>query len=159
MQRSTDRPAPGATRAARIERYRDRALADPAGNALLLINPHTSFYFRSEAQVTSDEGLNAYGASTWGQFFVYQGFNQHVGWMHSSSGVDSVDEFAETVEHRGKTSCYRYGSACRTVGVRPVTIRYRTADGRLASRSLHDLAHAPRADRPRGRAAAGLLSR
>lgn len=36
------------------------------GRALLLINPHTSFYFRSEAQMTSDEGLNAYGASTWG---------------------------------------------------------------------------------------------
>ncbi|HEX7842897.1 MAG TPA: penicillin acylase family protein, partial [Kofleriaceae bacterium] len=44
-------------------------------HALLLINPHTSFFFRSELQVTSDEGLNAYGAVTWGQFFVYQGFN------------------------------------------------------------------------------------
>ncbi len=68
------------------------------GKALLLINPHTSHYFRSEAQVTSDEGLNAYGASTWGQFFIYQGFNAHAGWMHTSSGVDSVDEFAETVQ-------------------------------------------------------------
>ncbi|NJD20390.1 MAG: penicillin acylase family protein, partial [Gemmatimonadetes bacterium] len=27
----------------------------PAGRALLLINPHTSFFFREEAQVTSDE--------------------------------------------------------------------------------------------------------
>ena len=45
--------------------------------------------------MTSDEGLNVYGASTWGQFFVYQGFNAHAGWMHTSSGVDSVDEFAE----------------------------------------------------------------
>src|SRR6185436_14075220 len=43
--------------------------------ALLWINPHTSFYFRSELQMTSDEGLDAYGAVTWGQFFVYQGFN------------------------------------------------------------------------------------
>src|SRR5262249_6006960 len=60
--------------------------------ALLLINPHTSFFFRSEVQVTSDEGLNAYGAVTWGQIFIYQGFNQHVGWMHTSSGVDAVDE-------------------------------------------------------------------
>src|SRR5262249_71806 len=39
--------------------------------ALLLINPHTSFFFRSELQMTSDEGLNAYGAATWGQFFIY----------------------------------------------------------------------------------------
>ena len=52
-------------------------------HALLLINPHTSFYFRAELQMTSDEGLNAYGATTWGQFFVYQGFNTRTGWMHT----------------------------------------------------------------------------
>src|ERR1700682_295727 len=56
-------------------------------HALLLINPHTSFFFRSELQMTSDEGLNAYGAVTWGQFFIYQGFNEHAGWMHTSSAV------------------------------------------------------------------------
>jgi acyl-homoserine-lactone acylase len=106
------------------------------GKALLLINPHTSWYFRSEQQVTSDAGLNVYGAATWGQFFIYQGFNAHAGWMHTSSGVDNVDEFAEVIEHHGKTSCYRYGSNCRALGVRPVTLRYRTADGRLASRSF-----------------------
>ena len=106
------------------------------GKALLLINPHTSFYFRSEAQVTSDEGLNAYGASTWGQFFVYQGFNAHAGWMHTSSGIDVVDEFAETVERHGKTQCYRYGSECRALVTRPVTIRYRLPNGSLGSRSF-----------------------
>jgi acyl-homoserine-lactone acylase len=107
------------------------------GHALLLINPHTSHYFRSEAQVTSDEGLNVYGASTWGQFFIYQGFNAHAGWMHTSSGVDSVDEFAETIERkRGSASCYRYGAQCRPLGVRPVTIRYRTDGGRLASKTF-----------------------
>ncbi len=37
-----------------------------SGHALLLINPHTSFYFRSEVQMTSATGLNAYGAVTWG---------------------------------------------------------------------------------------------
>jgi acyl-homoserine lactone acylase PvdQ len=64
-------------------------------HALLLINPHTSFYFRSELQVVSDEGLNAYGAVTWGQFFVYQGFNDRAGWMHTSSGVNAVTEYLE----------------------------------------------------------------
>lgn len=44
------------------------------GNALLLINPHTTFFFRAEQQAISDEGLNVYGAVTWDQFFVYQGF-------------------------------------------------------------------------------------
>ena len=40
------------------------------GHALLLINPHISFYFRSEMQMTSEEGLNAYGASP-GDNFSY----------------------------------------------------------------------------------------
>jgi len=71
--------------------------------ALLLINPHTSFFFRSELQMVSDEGLNAYGASTWGQFFIYQGFNDKVGWMHTSSAVDNTDEFLETIENRNGT--------------------------------------------------------
>jgi acyl-homoserine-lactone acylase len=106
------------------------------GHALLLINPHTSWYFRSELQVSSDEGLDAYGAATWGQFFIYQGFNRHAGWMHTSSGIDNVDEFAEKIERRGRGYCYRYGTTCRPVGVRPITIRYRTADGRLASRNF-----------------------
>ena len=106
------------------------------GGALLLINPHTSFYFRSELQMTSEEGLNAYGAATWGQFFIYQGFNPHAGWMHTSSGVDNVDEFAERVERRGAGRCYRYGAECRPLTVRPVTIRYRTADGSFATRTF-----------------------
>ena len=59
--------------------------------ALLYINPHVSFDFRMEAQVVSEEGLNAYGAVTWGQFFVYQGFNESCGWMHTSSMADAVD--------------------------------------------------------------------
>ncbi len=71
-----------------------------AHHALLLINPHTSFFFRSELQMVSEEGLNAYGAATWGQFFIYQGFNDRAGWMHTSSGVDAVDEYLETVRRR-----------------------------------------------------------
>jgi len=107
-----------------------------AGRALLLINPHTSFFFRSEQQVTSDEGLNAYGASTWGQFFIYQGFNSHLGWMHTSSGVDSVDEFAFDVRRSGARWAYRFGAAWRPLQTRTVAIRYRTKDGGLASRSF-----------------------
>ncbi|MBN2973028.1 penicillin acylase family protein [Roseomonas aeriglobus] len=105
-----------------------------AGRALLLINPHTSFYFRSEAQVTSTAGLNVYGASTWGQFFVYQGFNAHAGWMHTTSTVDNVDQFAERVSRRGAGWVYRYGAETRPVIERVVTLRYRRADGSLAER-------------------------
>ena len=105
-----------------------------AGHALLLINPHTSFYFRSEAQVTSEEGLNAYGASTWGQFFVYQGFNAHAGWMHTSSTVDNVDQFAEAVTRRGSGWSYRYGTETRPVATRAVTVRFRRPDGGFGER-------------------------
>jgi acyl-homoserine-lactone acylase len=107
-----------------------------SGKALLLINPHTSFFFRSELQVTSEEGLNAYGAATWGQFFIYQGFNERAGWMHTSSGVDVVDEFLETVEQKGDRLVYRYGSEERPVETRTVTLSYRGADGAMATRSF-----------------------
>src|SRR5205814_8224627 len=86
-----------------------------AHHALLLINPHTSFFFRSELQVTSDDGLNAYGAATWGQFFVYQGFNAHAGWMHTSTGADTIDEFAETIVKKDGKLFYRYGADLRPV--------------------------------------------
>ncbi|HZZ31875.1 MAG TPA: penicillin acylase family protein [Phenylobacterium sp.] len=106
------------------------------GHALLLINPHTSFYFRSELQMTSDEGLNAYGAATWGQFFVYQGFNPHAGWMHTSTGADTVDEFAETVVRKAGKLVYRYGAEDRPLGVSKITVAYRMPEGGLASKTF-----------------------
>lgn len=106
------------------------------GNALLLINPHTSFYFRSELQMTSDEGLNAYGASTWGQFFIYQGFNERIGWMHTSSTADNVDEFAETIVQGLRGFSYRHGGSTRPVDQRVVRIRFRQADGTLGTREF-----------------------
>ncbi len=106
------------------------------GDALLLINPHTSFYFRSEAKVESGEGLNAYGASTWGQFFIYQGFNRNTGWMHTTSGVDNVDEYALTVEKRGGKWHYLHGTTWRPLAEKTITIPYKAADGTIKSRSF-----------------------
>jgi len=100
-----------------------------AHHALLLINPHTSFFFRSELQMTSDEGLNAYGASTWGQFFIYQGFNPRAGWMHTSSAVDNTDEFLETVENRGGTFFYKHGDTWLPVTTSAITVPYKTDAG------------------------------
>ncbi len=97
--------------------------------ALLLINPHTSFFFRAEVQMTSDEGLDAYGAATWGQFFIYQGFNERVGWMHTSTGADAVDEYAETVTRKGGRLFYRYGPGERPLTTRMITVPYRTSTG------------------------------
>ena len=106
------------------------------GHALLLINPHVTFYFRDETQMSSDEGLDAYGASTWGQFFVYQGFNRHIGWMHTSTGVDAVDQFAETVVKRDGKYFYRYGKRLLPLKTRAIAVRYRGDDGTMKSRTF-----------------------
>lgn len=98
-------------------------------HSLLYINPHVSFYFRAELQMSSDEGLDAYGAVTWGQFFVYQGFNRTSGWMHTSSGVENVEEFLETVSQKGGHYYYRYGDRELPVKERSITVDYKTAGG------------------------------
>ena len=107
------------------------------GYPLLLINPHTSFFFRSELQVESDAGLHAYGAVTWGQFFVYQGFNEAAGWMHTSSTVDNIDLFAEKTFARARGGyAYRYGKEVLPVSQKRVTIAYRKADGSMGRRTF-----------------------
>jgi len=106
------------------------------GHALLWINPHTSFFFREELQMSSDEGLNAYGAVTWGQFFVYQGFNERTGWMHTSSNVDNIDEYLETVTEQADGSrTYRYGDEDRPVLQEQITVPYKTDTG-MAERTF-----------------------
>jgi acyl-homoserine-lactone acylase len=105
-------------------------------HALLLINPHTSFFFRSELQVASDEGLDAYGAATWGQFFIYQGFNERVGWMHTSSGVDNVDFFAETIVKKNGQLFYQFGKEQRALASAKIDVPYRDAAGKLATKSF-----------------------
>jgi acyl-homoserine lactone acylase PvdQ len=96
-----------------------------AKKALLLINPHTSFFFRAEAKMVSEEGLNAYGALTWGQFFIYQGFNDRTGWMHTSSGVDNIDEYLETIVKKGDRFYYKYGNEERPLSSARIVVPYK----------------------------------
>ncbi|MEL6675794.1 MAG: penicillin acylase family protein [Bacteroidota bacterium] len=105
------------------------------GNALFLINPHTSFYFRSEMQVSSDEGLQAYGAVTWGQFFIYQGFNEACGWMHTSTRADAIDQYLETILKQGDGYKYKYGADWRPVREEKVSIPYRE-DGKIKEKAF-----------------------
>lgn len=100
-----------------------------SGNALFLINPHTSFYFRSEIHVNSEEGLNVYGAVTWGQFFIYQGFNEKCGWMHTSSAADAIDEYEETVGLKGDQFFYHYGNVVKQGSVAKTIIKFKTSIG------------------------------
>jgi acyl-homoserine-lactone acylase len=114
------------------------------GKALLLINPHTSFYFRTEIQVSSEEGLNTYGAVTWGQFFIYQGFNAHCGWMHTSSAADVIDEYRESVVKKRDSLFYRYGNSLKFL--RPEKIVIACKEGKGISRkefTIYRTGHGP----------------
>ncbi len=96
------------------------------GHALLYINPHVPFYFRMEAQMVSQEGLNVYGAVTWGQFFVYQGFNAHCGWMHTSSYADVSDLYIEDVKQDNGQWMYRYDGQWKPVRTRTLVLQGQT---------------------------------
>ena len=149
----------GQPRVASLEMAQAERLATPTGSngiaiapsntvdhhALLLINPHTSYYFRSELQMSSDQGLNAYGAATWGQFFLYQGFNERLGWMHTSSHSNAVDQYLETIFHKDGELYYRYGGTLRPVRSSTVVIRYRADDGSFAEKrfTIYKTHHGP----------------
>jgi acyl-homoserine-lactone acylase len=106
-----------------------------SGNAMLLINPHTSFFFRGEVHMVSEEGLNAYGAVTWGQFFIYQGFNEKTGWMHTSTYTDVMDQFIEQVEKTDDGLIYHYGEEKKPVTQKEVTLSY-LQDGKLLEKEF-----------------------
>jgi acyl-homoserine-lactone acylase len=118
------KPVPGGSNGFAIAPVRSAT-----GHALLWINPHTSYYFRSELQMVSEQGLNVYGAATWGQFFIYQGFNSHNGWMHTSYGGDAVDEYAETIVRKPGGLYYEYGSGLRKLRVSQVSIAFKQGTG------------------------------
>jgi acyl-homoserine lactone acylase PvdQ len=104
-------------------------------NALLYINPHVPFYFRNEAQMVSEEGLNAYGASTWGQLFVYQGFNENCGWMHTSGYTDVADLYEEKVTRQGDDYWYEYENKQLPVKSKSITINFKK-DGVMLAKTF-----------------------
>ncbi|MFK5889915.1 MAG: penicillin acylase family protein [Flavobacteriaceae bacterium] len=115
-----------------------------SGKAMLLINPHTSFYFRPEVHMVSEEGLNAYGAVTWGQFFVYQGFNAKTGWMHTSTYTDVIDEYKETIKEIDGKKMYKYGDEWRPVKSSQVTLKYKDGDSlKEKSFTMYHTHHGP----------------
>jgi acyl-homoserine-lactone acylase len=108
-----------------------------SGNTILYINPHTTFYFRGEVHMVSEEGLNVYGAVTWGQFFIYQGFNETCGWMHTSSEADVADEFIEELQTNKNEVLYKYGKGYNKAITKPISIFYKTTDGTLQFKNFN----------------------
>lgn len=126
---------------------REQLKANPAGSngfaiapsrtadssTLLYINPHVSFYFRTEVHMISEEGLNVYGAVTWGQFFIFQGFNEHCGWMHTSSGADASDLYEEKIVTSDSNFFYEYDGSLKPVIKKDVSLLYQK-DGKLKNK-------------------------
>lgn len=106
-----------------------------SGNAILYINPHVTFYFRPEVAMESEEGLHAYGAVTWGQFFVYQGFNEHCGWMHTSSYSDVADAYIEKVSKKNGALFYEYDKELKLVKEKQISINY-LSNGSLLTKKI-----------------------
>lgn len=106
-----------------------------SGNSILYINPHVTFYFRPEVAVQSEEGLHAYGAVTWGQFFIYQGFNRHLGWMHTTSYSDVADAYIEKVSKNGNTWVYEYNGKIKPLIQKEITLKYLN-NGKLQSKTI-----------------------
>jgi len=100
-----------------------------SGDAILYINPHVTFYFRPEVHMVSEEGLNAYGAVTWGQPFIYQGFNAHGGWMHTSSQADISDAYIEKFTKQNNNWFYEYDGDLKPVIKKTIAIKFKTASG------------------------------
>ena len=106
-----------------------------SGNSILYINPHVTFYFRPEVQVVSEEGLNVYGAVTWGQFFIYQGFNENCGWMHTSSNVDVSDLYEEQVIKNDSGLFYKYNYKLLRITQKNISIAYKDGN-KTATKNL-----------------------
>ena len=96
-----------------------------SGNTILYINPHVTFYFRPEVHIVSEEGMNAYGAVTWGQPFVYQGFNEYCGWIHTSSQADISDAYIEKLTKKNDKWFYLYEGMQRPVITKSISIKYK----------------------------------
>jgi acyl-homoserine-lactone acylase len=107
-------------------------------HAILYINPHVTFYFRPEVHIVSEEGLNAYGAVTWGQLFIYQGFNEHCGWMHTSSYVDVADTYTEKINQTDGKEVYEYDGTFKEVHKKEISLHYLKGD-QLLEKTVHTM--------------------
>lgn len=112
-----------------------------SGHAMLYINPHVPFYFRQEVHIVSEEGLNAYGAVTWGQFFIYQGFNAHCGWMHTSSNADVGDLYEEKISKKNGQWYYEYNGVQKPVITRKLSMGYMQEGKRVQKEITGYLTH------------------
>ena len=78
--------------------------------------------------MVSEEGLNVYGAVTWGQFFVYQGFNEYCGWMHTQQQCGCGGYVQRKNSEKNNQLFYEYNKTLKPVTQKIITLRYKKDD-------------------------------
>ena len=104
------------------------------GNAMLLVNPHlpwSGLFTWFEAQWKAPE-VDAYGATLVGMPILGLGFNDHLGWTHTTNPMDGIDLFELTLVEGG----YRWDGAVRAFETETQSIRVRQPDGTVRRETL-----------------------
>jgi len=102
------------------------------GNAMLFLNPHVGFFGvgqRCEAHLHSDEGLEVSGFAIVGAPYLHAGYNQSVGWAHTSNYADTVDVYREVFDDPRNPLAYRYGQSYRLATEWSDEIKVKTSTG------------------------------
>ncbi len=109
-----------------------------SGNALLLINPHLSFFGPAqvyEAHIMSESGWNFSGYTRFGFPLPYVGFGEKLGWASTDNAADLVDTYREKIRNRKDQLAYEYDGNWRKVEEWKETIRIKEKD-QLTSQEL-----------------------
>jgi acyl-homoserine-lactone acylase len=119
-----------------LQRHCDRTVDHGGGTGAAADQPHTSFFFRSELQVTSDEGSNAYGAATWGSSSSTRGSTtQPAGCTRRAASIMSMNSLRRS---RNAVAAFaivtaRIAARDQRAGDDPL---FRSKDGKFATREF-----------------------
>lgn len=108
-----------------------------AGQALLFLNPHVSFFGsgqRYELHLQSEAGWHFSGFAILGTPVPRAGHNEHLGWTHTNTAADAGDVYRVTFDDPADPMVYKHGEERRLAIEWEDTILVRTDTGMEARR-------------------------